>query len=134
MQRDRPALSRPRLLVRRLGLRPYESTWRAMRAFTDARTPAVASEIWLLEHPPVFTQGQAGRAEHLLDPVGLERGAPHVSAKAYEPRIGHTMLFDTTGGDVVTGSDDGVLYALDHLGMGAVGDGLLTTAAPWAAS
>lgn len=39
-----------------------------MRAFTDSRKPHTVSEIWLLEHPPVFTQGQAGKAEHILDP------------------------------------------------------------------
>ena len=54
--------------IRRLGRRPYRETWEAMRAFTDARTPDTPSEIWLLEHDPVFTQGQAGRPEHLLAP------------------------------------------------------------------
>ena len=68
MPRDRPVTSRPRLLVRRLGLVPYTPTWQAMRAVTDARQADTASEVWLVEHPPVFTQGQAGRAEHLLDP------------------------------------------------------------------
>ena len=54
--------------IRRLGRRPYRETWEAMRAFTDARTPDTPSEIWFLEHDPVFTQGQAGRPEHLLAP------------------------------------------------------------------
>ena len=54
--------------IRRLGRRPYRETWEAMRAFTDARTPDTPSEIWLLEHDPVFTQGQAGRPDHLLAP------------------------------------------------------------------
>jgi len=56
------------VIVRHLGLQEYEATWQAMRDFTDARTPGTPSEIWLLEHPPVFTQGQAGKAEHVLDP------------------------------------------------------------------
>ena len=56
------------LIVRRLGLRPYQETWAAMRAFTVARGPDTLCELWLLEHPAVFTQGQAGRDEHLLDP------------------------------------------------------------------
>ena len=56
------------MIIRRLGLRPYLETWRAMREFTDSRQPGTPSEIWLLEHPPVFTQGQAGRPEHLLAP------------------------------------------------------------------
>lgn len=55
------------LIIRRLGLQPYESTWRSMRAFTDGRTSDTVSELWLLEHPPVFTLGQAGKTEHLLD-------------------------------------------------------------------
>ncbi len=56
------------VIVRQLGLRPYTATWQAMRDFTDQRDADSLSEIWLLEHPPVFTQGQAGRAEHVLDP------------------------------------------------------------------
>ena len=56
------------VIVRRLGRRDYLQTWQAMREFTDRRTPDTPSEIWLLEHHSVFTQGQAGRAEHLLDP------------------------------------------------------------------
>lgn len=58
----------PALLLRHLGRRDYVETWAAMRAFTDQRTPDTPSELWLLEHEPVFTQGQAGRAEHLLAP------------------------------------------------------------------
>jgi len=56
------------LIIRRLGLRDYGETWQAMRRFTDERRPGTPSEIWLLEHSPVFTQGQAGRAEHILAP------------------------------------------------------------------
>jgi lipoyl(octanoyl) transferase len=52
--------------VRRLGRRDYLATWQAMRAFTDARREDTPSEAWLVEHPPVFTQGQAGRAEHVI--------------------------------------------------------------------
>jgi len=56
------------VVVRHLGLQAYETVWRAMRAFTESRTAHTPSEIWLLEHPPVFTLGQAGRIEHLLAP------------------------------------------------------------------
>jgi len=56
------------VIVRHLGLQEYETTWQAMRDFTAARAPGTPSEIWLLEHLPVFTQGQAGKAEHVLDP------------------------------------------------------------------
>ncbi len=60
-----------RLVLRRLGLQPYVPVWEAMRAFTDARTPATPSELWLLEHEPVYTLGQAGRVEHLRAPGGI---------------------------------------------------------------
>jgi lipoyl(octanoyl) transferase len=56
------------LRIRRLGLQAYTPAWQAMRAFTDARDARRPSELWLLQHPPVFTLGQAGRAEHLLSP------------------------------------------------------------------
>ncbi|MEJ1354129.1 MAG: lipoyl(octanoyl) transferase LipB [Candidatus Sedimenticola sp. (ex Thyasira tokunagai)] len=59
------------LHCRYLGRREYTEVWREMQAFTDGRTPESADEIWLLEHPPVFTQGQAGKTEHLLDPGGI---------------------------------------------------------------
>lgn len=65
--------------LRKLGLVAYEPTWRAMQAFTAARTPATEDQIWLLEHPPVYTLGLAGRRGHVLDPrdipvVSTDRG------------------------------------------------------------
>jgi lipoyl(octanoyl) transferase len=56
------------LLLRRLGLQPYESTWQAMMAFTSTRTADTPDELWLVEHPPVFTQGLNGKPEHVLAP------------------------------------------------------------------
>ncbi|WP_186172265.1 lipoyl(octanoyl) transferase LipB [Burkholderia gladioli] len=53
-------------VVRWLGSAPYEPTFEAMRAFTDSRTPETADEIWLVEHPPVYTLGLAGDPAHLL--------------------------------------------------------------------
>jgi lipoyl(octanoyl) transferase len=53
------------LAVRTLGRTDYATTWRAMQAFTDARDPTTPDEIWLTEHPPVYTLGLAGRREHL---------------------------------------------------------------------
>ena len=52
--------------VRELGRQPYEPVWRAMQRFTDARDENTADEIWLVEHDPVFTLGQAGKPEHVL--------------------------------------------------------------------
>jgi lipoyl(octanoyl) transferase len=56
------------LLVKHLGLRPYAETWQAMRDFTDRRDASSTDQLWLLEHPPVFTLGQAGKPEHLINP------------------------------------------------------------------
>lgn len=52
--------------LRKLGVADYVPTWHAMQAFTAARTAATPDEIWLLQHPPVYTQGLAGKPEHLL--------------------------------------------------------------------
>jgi len=54
--------------IRVLGLQPYEPVLEAMRRFTEQRDASTMDEVWLVEHPPVFTQGQAGKAEHLLVP------------------------------------------------------------------
>jgi lipoyl(octanoyl) transferase len=68
------------LRIRRLpGLQPYEPVWRAMQAFTDARTSETPDELWLVEHAPVFTLGQAGKWEHVLSPgdipvIPVDRG------------------------------------------------------------
>lgn len=57
--------------IRRLGRVDYEPTWRAMQEFTAARTPDTPDELWIVEHPPVFTLGQAGKPEHLLTDIGV---------------------------------------------------------------
>src|SRR5690606_31192197 len=56
------------LIVRHLGLQDYQPVWQAMTEFTNKRTADTTDELWLVEHPPVFTQGQAGKPEHLLVP------------------------------------------------------------------
>lgn len=58
-------------IVKRLGRVEYESTWREMQAFTSSRTATTPDEIWLLEHPPIFTLGMAGKREHLLTDIGI---------------------------------------------------------------
>lgn len=62
-----------------LGRQPYEPVWRAMQALTDARDAATPDQIWLLDHDPVFTLGQAGKPEHVLAPgeipvIPVDRG------------------------------------------------------------
>jgi lipoyl(octanoyl) transferase len=61
-------LSQDTILIRQLGRQPYEPVSQAMHDFTDTRDETTADEIWLVEHDPVFTQGQAGKAEHVLVP------------------------------------------------------------------
>jgi lipoyl(octanoyl) transferase len=68
-----------RPIVRRLGLVEYEPTWRAMQRFTEERDASTPDEIWLLEHPPVFTLGMNASAAHVLAPgdipvVQVDRG------------------------------------------------------------
>jgi len=67
------------VIARGLGLVAYEPTWRAMQAFNAARDPETPDQLWLLEHPRVFTLGLAGRREHVLAPgdipvVATDRG------------------------------------------------------------
>ena len=69
MQPDAPSpslTSHPLPLLKYLGRVEYEPTWHAMQAFTAERGPDTPDEIWLLEHPPVFTLGLAGKREHIL--------------------------------------------------------------------
>ena len=67
------------LHVRHLGRQDYETVWHAMQHYTDNRDENSPDELWLVEHPPVFTQGQAGKAEHILNPgdipvIQVDRG------------------------------------------------------------
>ena len=59
------------IAIRELGRTDYEATWRAMQAFTAARVAETPDEIWLTEHPPVYTLGLAGRREHLKRDNGI---------------------------------------------------------------
>ncbi|MEZ8716155.1 lipoyl(octanoyl) transferase LipB [Vibrio splendidus] len=56
-----------KLIVKKLGRQDYEPVWKAMHKFTDERTEEDVDQVWLVEHNPVFTQGQAGKAEHVLN-------------------------------------------------------------------
>lgn len=63
-----PAIANPAPVVRDLGLCDYAEVFAQMRSYTDARDATTPDAIWFVEHPPVFTQGQAGKPEHLLLP------------------------------------------------------------------
>ncbi len=60
------------LIVRQLNNMDYCQVWHAMQDFTDHRNDSTLDELWLVEHPPVFTQGQTGKEEHLLMPGDIE--------------------------------------------------------------
>lgn len=59
------------MIIRKLGLQDYEKVWKDMQKFTQERDESTPDELWLVEHPPVYTQGQAGKAEHVLNPKNI---------------------------------------------------------------
>lgn len=74
-----PALPEMSIAVCQLGLQPYEQVFMAMKDYTESRTADSPDQLWIVQHPSVFTQGQAGKAEHLLMPgdipvIKVDRG------------------------------------------------------------
>lgn len=59
------------IIIKNLGQQPYQACWQAMQDFTDNRTENTPDELWVVEHPPVFTQGLNGKAEHLLQQTDI---------------------------------------------------------------
>ena len=113
------------VLVRDLGRTRYDEVFRAMRAFTEARNQNSRDELWFTEHEPVFTQGQAGRPEHLLAPGGVEvvqsdRGG-QVTYHGPGQIVGY-LLFDIrrmgmTVRQLVSGMEQAVIGVLDSFGL-----------------
>jgi lipoyl(octanoyl) transferase len=64
-------MQHPPIHIKSLGMVDYEPTWHAMQRFTAERTGDTVDEIWLVQHPPTYTQGQAGKSEHLLNPTSI---------------------------------------------------------------
>jgi len=115
------------LHIRRLGLMDYEPVWRAMQAFTDSRDENTPDEIWLVEHPPVFTQGQAGKAEHLLAPgdipvIQVDRGG-QVTYHGPGQIVAYTLIdikrLDLGVRELVSGIEDAILGVLASYGVEA---------------
>ncbi len=118
----------PRLIVRDWGTDTvYEDVFRAMRTCTDARTADTEDELWLTEHRPVFTQGQAGKARYLLDPgdipvVQSDRGG---QITYHGPgQIVAYLLFDLrrlglTVRGLVTGIEESIVAVLASYGISA---------------
>ena len=117
------------VVIRSLGRTDYETTWRAMQAFTDARDATTPNEIWLTEHPPVYTLGLAGRREHLL----RDNGIPAIKVDRGGQITFHGpgqlvvyMLFDLKRArlgvrDMVRRIEAGVVQWLDSFGIFAYG-------------
>jgi lipoyl(octanoyl) transferase len=115
--------------IRTLGRTEYEATWRAMQAFTDARGAATPDEIWLTEHPPVYTLGLAGRREHLLRDNGIpaikvDRGG-QITYHGPGQLVAYT-LFDLKRAklgvrDMVRRIEAAVIQWLDSVGISAYG-------------
>jgi len=115
------------LIVRRLGCQDYERVWRAMSNFTDKRDTQVDDEFWLVEHPAVFTQGQAGKAEHLLMPgdipvVQVDRGG-QVTYHGPGQLVGYPLIDlrrQSIGvRDLVTITENALVATLKDLGIEA---------------
>jgi lipoyl(octanoyl) transferase len=92
----RPVILQPEPIRRLLGRAPYVQTWHAMRDFTLQRAGATPDELWLVEHDPVYTLGQAGRREHLIEPgttpvVASDRGG-QVTYHGPGQAIAYTLL------------------------------------------
>ena len=113
------------LIVRQLGRRPYEEVWEAMKAFTDQRSEDSIDELWLVEHPSVFTLGQAGKEIHILEDIGVpvvktDRGG-QVTYHGPGQLVGYT-LFDLRRKslgvrDLVTGIEESIISLLAKLGI-----------------
>jgi lipoyl(octanoyl) transferase len=116
------------LLIKQLGRQPYEPVWRAMQAFTDARGPETPDELWMVEHDPVFTLGQAGRWEHVLVPgeipvIPVDRGG-QVTYHGPGQIVAYPLLDLRRLGigvrDYVHRIEQAVIDTLDHWNIGAV--------------
>ncbi|MCZ6641280.1 MAG: lipoyl(octanoyl) transferase LipB [Gammaproteobacteria bacterium] len=116
---------RVHVLVKDLGRTDYETVFRAMQSFTDKRTQETPDEIWLTEHEPVFTQGHAGKEEHLIAPgdipvVQSDRGG-QVTYHGPGQIVGY-LLFDLrrmglSVRGLVTGIENAVVNTLASYGI-----------------
>jgi lipoyl(octanoyl) transferase len=111
--------------VKYLGRVPYVECWEAMKAFTQTRHDETPDQLWVIEHDPVFTQGQAGRAVHLLDPgsipvVPTDRGG-QVTYHGPGQVVIYTLIDLRRAGyfvrELVYRIEQAVLQVLDSLGV-----------------
>ncbi len=111
--------------LRDLGYRPYEEIWAAMRRFTADRNAETRDELWLVEHPPVFTQGRNGRPEHLfhtgtIPVIQTDRGGQvtyHGPGQAVAYSLMDLHRLGLTIRDQVTRLEQGVIELMAALGL-----------------
>jgi lipoyl(octanoyl) transferase len=112
-------------VIKQLGLVPYLPTYQAMQDFTAARTADTPDELWVCEHPPVFTQGLAGHADHLLAPgdipvVATNRGG-QVTFHGPGQVVAYPLIDLQRAGyyvkEYVYRIEEAVIRSLDHFGV-----------------
>lgn len=117
------------LIVRQLGRRDYVPVWQSMRTFTDKRHEETRDELWLVEHPPVFTVGLNGKPEHLLTPgdipvVQVDRGG-QVTYHGPGQIVAYALLdlrrLRLGPRQLVTALEQGVIGLLAEYGIEGVG-------------
>lgn len=120
-------LQQETLILRQLGLQPYAPVSQAMHTFTDRRSTETPDELWLVEHPAVFTQGQAGKAEHLLNPgdipvIQSDRGG-QVTYHGPGQQVMYVLLdlrrHHCGVRELVTALEESVVHTLDELAIHA---------------
>jgi lipoyl(octanoyl) transferase len=118
------------LQVKQLGMRDYAEVWQLMQEYTDSRTEDTPDQLWCLEHPPVFTQGQAGKEEHLLAPgdipvIKVDRGG-QVTYHGPGQLVLYTLIdirrLKLSVRDLVTAIEDAVIEILAASGIKAHSD------------
>lgn len=117
------------LLVRKLGLVDYETTWQQMRDFTLLRDEQTLDELWWVQHPPVFTQGLNGKPEHILQPtqdipiVQTDRGG-QITYHAPGQVVIYTLIDLKRNKlgvrQLVTVIEESIIELLAHYGMSAI--------------
>ena len=118
------------MLIKHLGRVEYEPTYQAMVSFTDTRTDETDDELWIVEHPPVFTQGMAGKPEHLLQHsqipvVQVDRGG-QITYHGPGQLVVYTMIDfkrrHITVRDLVSRLENSIIATLTHFGIEAHND------------
>ena len=118
------------LKLKVLGVQDYVTVWQNMQQFTQARTPETLDEVWLVQHPPVFTLGRNGKAEHILQVtdipiVNIDRGG-QVTYHAPGQLVAYLLLDirrkQVAVRDLVMRIEQSIIELLSHYAITAQGD------------